>query len=157
MIAPFSNRTDRPMYDRILIPTDGSELATRGLDHGLALAKALSLPATVITVAVPLSGFALQGIIQGEALKAYTDSVTLEITQLEIEVRQTAAKRGVTIDFVSRTDISPASAIVEAAKSSGCGLIVMSSHGRRGIVRAMLGSETAEVVAQSAIPVLVVK
>ncbi len=47
------------MYNRILIPTDGSELADRGVDQGLALAKALDIPATVITVTVPLTGFAL--------------------------------------------------------------------------------------------------
>lgn len=145
------------MYRRILIPTDGSELAERGLDHGLALAKALSLPATVITVTVPLTGFALQGVIQAEALTSYNEGMAQEIEQLEIEIRQKAATLDVAIDFLSKVDISPAAAIVEAAKSNDCGLIVMSSHGRRGIVRAMLGSETAEVVAQATVPVLVVK
>jgi hypothetical protein len=59
------------MYKRILIPTDGSELASKGVDHGLALAKALGIPATVINVTVPLAGFALQGVVQAQAMDSY--------------------------------------------------------------------------------------
>ncbi len=71
------------MYNRILLPTDGSELAGRGVDHGLALAKALNLPVTVISVIVPLTGFALQGIVQAEAMDSYNEGRRKEIEDLE--------------------------------------------------------------------------
>lgn len=54
-------------------------------------------------------------------------------------------------------DAHPAEAIVDAAKSEGCSLIVMASHGRRGLGRLLLGSQTAEVLAHSPVPVLVVR
>ena len=145
------------MYNRILIPTDGSELAAKGIDQGLALAKSLNLPATVVTVTVPLTGFAFQGIVQAEALDSYNESVRKELEDLERIVRDKATKAGVTIDFVEKVNVSPADAILEAAQAAKCGLIVISSHGRRGISRLMLGSQTAEVLANSAVPVLVVK
>ncbi len=145
------------MYNRILIPTDGSELAAKGVDHGLALAKALGIPVTVITVTVPLTGFALQGVVQGEALDSYNEGVKKEVDDLEKLIREKAGKTGVAVDFVREINVSPATAILDAAGAKGCGLIVISSHGRRGISRLMLGSQTAEVLAESAVPVLVVK
>jgi nucleotide-binding universal stress UspA family protein len=145
------------MYNRILIPTDGSRLAARGIDHGLGLAKALGIPASVVTVAVPLAGLAFPGLEQAEAVNTYNDSVNREVKELERQVQQRAAKAGVSIEFLSETNSSPATAILETAQRSGCDLIVMSSHGRRGIKRIVLGSQTAEVLASSTIPVLVVK
>jgi nucleotide-binding universal stress UspA family protein len=145
------------MYTRILIPTDGSELAAKGVDHGLALAKALGIPASVVTVTVPLTGFAFQGIVQAEAVDTYNDSVSKELEELEKQIREKAAIAGVSIEFINETNLSPATAILETAQRSGCELIVISSHGRRGIKRIMLGSQTAEVLANSTIPVLIVK
>jgi nucleotide-binding universal stress UspA family protein len=145
------------MYNRILIPSDGSELAAKGIDHGLALAKALNIPATIVTVVVPLTGFALQGVIQGEALDSYNDGIQAEVNELEALVKEKAAKAGVAIEFITETNVSPAAAILEVAQSKGCGLIVISSHGRRGIGRLLLGSQTSEVLANSTIPVLVVR
>lgn len=145
------------MYTRILLPTDGSELAAKGVDHGFALAKALGIPATVITVTVPLTGFALQGMVQADAVNAYNDSIGNELEELEKQTRERAAIAGVSVEFINETNLSPASAILETAQRSGCELIVISSHGRRGIKRLMLGSQTAEVLANSPIPVLIVK
>jgi len=145
------------MYKRILIPTDGSELAAKGLEYGLALARSVGSPVTVVTVVVPPSGFAYEGIIQAEGLEDYSSLVAQEVAALEADIHQRAAKAGVTAEFVSATDASPASAILSTAEAKGCDLIVISSHGRRGISRLMLGSQTAEVLAESKIPVLVVK
>ncbi|KAA0700651.1 universal stress protein [Neorhizobium sp. P12A] len=145
------------MYNRILLPTDGSELAAKGVDHGLALAKALNIPATILTVIVPLTGFALQGVVQGQALDSYNQGIQTELKELEALVREKAAKADVAIDFVTEIDVSPASAILEAALTRNCGLIVISSHGRRGVSRLLLGSQTSEVLANSTIPVLVVR
>ncbi|MBB3410828.1 nucleotide-binding universal stress UspA family protein [Rhizobium sp. BK316] len=145
------------MYNRILLPTDGSELAARGVDHGLALAKALNLPVTIVSVIVPLTGFALQGIVQAEAMDSYNEGRRKEIEDLEQIIGEKAKSVGVVADFVSKVHLSPATAILETAAEQGCGLIVISSHGRRGISRLMLGSQTSEVLSEAGIPVLVVK
>lgn len=145
------------MYNRILLPTDGSELSARGVDHGLALAKALNLPVTVVTVIVPLTGFALQGIVQAEAMDSYNEGRRKEVEDLEQIIAEKAKRAGVIADFVSKIHLSPAAAILETAVEQGCGLIVISSHGRRGISRLMLGSQTSEVLSEAGIPVLVVK
>jgi nucleotide-binding universal stress UspA family protein len=145
------------MYTRILIPTDGSELAAKGVDHGLALAKGLGIPASVVSVTVPLTGFALLGILEAPAVETYSERVSKELEELEKQIREKAAAVGVTIEFINETNLSPADAILESAQRTGCDLIVMSSHGRRGIKRMMLGSQAAEVLANSTIPVLVVK
>lgn len=145
------------MYNRILIPTDGSELASKGVDHGLALAKALGIPATIITVTVPLTGFALEGIAQANAIDSYNQAVQNELHGLESQVRDKAAKAQVTIDFVNEINVSPAAAILETARTKDCRLIVISSHGRTGLRRMVLGSQTQEILAASTIPVVVVK
>ncbi|WP_320203145.1 universal stress protein [Agrobacterium rosae] len=145
------------MFKHILIPTDGSELAEKGLDQGLLLAKTLGAAATVIVVTVPLSGFALQGMTEAAALGAYDNSVAEELAALKRNIADKAAKAGIAFDFVNVIDASPASAILEVATEKECDLIVISSHGRRGIRRLMLGSQTAEVLGGSTIPVLVVK
>ncbi|MEX2693601.1 universal stress protein [Rhizobium mongolense] len=145
------------MYTRILLPTDGSELAAKGVDHGLALANALGIPASVVSVTVPLSGFAYLGILESTAVDTLNDTVSKELEVLEKHIREKATVAGVSIEFINETSLSPADALLEIAERSGCDLIVMSSHGRRGIKRMMLGSQTAEVLANSTIPVLVVK
>ncbi|MDM9628998.1 universal stress protein [Rhizobium sp. S152] len=145
------------MYTRILIPTDGSQLATKGLDHGLALAKALGVPVTVVSVTVPLGGLALQGVVQAQALESYDQGVREELAATERLVRQKVAEAGVAAEFISETAISAAIGIIETAQARNCGLIVISSHGRTGVVRMILGSQTQEVLAKSTVPVLVVK
>ncbi len=145
------------MYTHILIPTDGSELAFKGVNHGLALAAALRTPATVVFVRVPLTGFALGGIVRAESLAEYEESVDREIRDLGERIHQRAMEAGASTDFVSKTDPSPAQAILDIAGERACDLLVMSSHGRRGLGRLLLGSQTAEVLSQAAIPVLVVR
>ncbi|MFB9947776.1 universal stress protein [Rhizobium puerariae] len=145
------------MYNRILIPTDGSETAAKGVEHGLALAQALNIPVTIVTVTVPLSGLALESVVQGEAFDSYNEAVQEEVKGLEKRVREQAAKAAVPIEFVSEFNVSPAAAILETAHARKCDVIVIASHGRRGIRRLMLGSQTAEVIANSTIPVLIVK
>jgi nucleotide-binding universal stress UspA family protein len=145
------------MYTRILIPTDGSELASRGVEHGFALAAALKVPVTVVFVRVPLTGFALGGIVRAESLGEYEEGVDREIRDLEQAVRRMAVEAGVASSFVTRTDPSPAQAILDIAGEEACDLIVISSHGRRGISLMLLGSQTAEVLSRAEVPVLVVR
>ncbi|WP_353813118.1 universal stress protein [Mesorhizobium sp.] len=72
-------------------------------------------------------------------------------------MRESAARIGVSADVLHVPDARPAEAIVEAAKAQEGSLIVMASHGRRGLGRLLLGSQTSEVLAHSPVPVLVVR
>jgi nucleotide-binding universal stress UspA family protein len=147
------------MYANILLSTDGSDVAKKGVKHGLALAKALNAKVTVITVTDPLpvveyvSGHAGGGISQQDwdaACKVRADKVL-------DEARAMAEQIGISADLLHVPNAHPATAIIETAKSRGCDLIVMASHGRRGIRKLLLGSQTSEVLADGSAPVLVVQ
>lgn len=148
------------MYKHILIPTDGSELASRGLEHGLALARALGAKVTVLTVMEPLDGrIAHDALTAGvrDPVGRYEQSIDQIMKLRFAEVEKRAAEHGVKVDLTHELDEHPAEAIVRSAKLHQCDLIVMSSHGRRGVKRFLLGSQAAEVVSTSTIPVLVVR
>jgi nucleotide-binding universal stress UspA family protein len=148
------------MNKHILIATDGSELADKGMEHGLKLAKALGAKATVLTVSEPLSPDAAQAARLGgvkDPAARYDQQIDEAMKKRFATIEQRAAAHGVTIDFVHEIDDHPAEAIVRFAKLRDCDLIVMSSHGRRGARRLLLGSQTAEVVTTTTIPVLVVR
>lgn len=139
------------MYTHILIPTDGSELAQKGVDHGLTLAKNLGSKATIVTVTEPYP-------LNSPATMASWAEAQENHAEVALGLAKEAAEKiGVTIDAIHTSDESPAEAIVNTADDLGCNLIVMASHGRRGISRLLLGSQAAEVVHYSKIPVLVVR
>jgi nucleotide-binding universal stress UspA family protein len=72
------------------------------------------------------------------------------------EARAVAEQNGISAEFLHVSDAYPAAAIIETAKSKGCDLIVMASHGRRGLRKLLLGSQTSQVLADGSLPVLVV-
>ncbi|MEO9341031.1 universal stress protein [Mesorhizobium sp. SB112] len=149
------------MYTHILISTDGSDVAQRGVDHGLSLAKSLMAKVTVITVSEPFpfhaSAAGAGWVPLPEDIPGYDEGQKKAADRLLATVREAAAKIGVSVDVLHVPDARPAEAIVETAKTEGCSLIVMASHGRRGLGRLLLGSQTAEVLAHSPVPVLVVR
>lgn len=146
------------MYTHILIPTDGSELAQNGVNHALSLAKALGSKVTIITATDPFPIAYGDGWIPGpEDYERFEEANSKAAGELLARIKADAQKLGVSADTMHVPDKSAATAIVEAAQQLGCDLIVMSSHGRRGIVRALLGSQTTEVLSHSTIPVLVVR
>lgn len=148
------------MYKHILVATDGSELAIKGVDQGLALAKALGAKITVLSVVEPLQQAAAQAASAGgvdDPVKGYDHQIDEAMKQRYASIERRAAKEEVAVEFSHETDEFPAEAIVRAAKLKGCDLVVMASHGRRGIKKLLLGSQTAEVLVTTAIPVLVIR
>lgn len=147
------------MYDHILIPTDGSEVARRGVDQALALAVALKSRITVVTALEPLATAAYSEgwLSDPEAYQRSETARSLAAQGVLDEIMSIANATGIRADAVLAADLTPAAAILETAASRACDLIVMSSHGRRGIRKALLGSQTAEVLAHSPIPVLVIR
>ena len=164
------------MYANILLSTDGSDVARKGLEHGLALAKALNAKVTVITVTEPLpinvaeppsvpvtgplsigfgSGHVGEWWSAGEADRF--DAACKERAGIVLEeARGMAEHIGISAELLHIPNAHPASAMIEIAKSRGCDLIVMGSHGRRGLRKFFLGSQTSEVLADASVPVLVV-
>jgi len=148
------------MYKHILIATDGSELATKGVEHGMALAKPLGAKVTVLTVTEPLKTAVARAAIAGgvdDPLGQYDQQIDQEMKERYKSIEQRASHYGVTVDLQHEIDQFPAEAITRVAKLEGCDLIVMSSHGRRGIQKVLLGSQTSEVLVNTTVPVLVVR
>lgn len=139
------------MYKHILISTDGSELAQKGIDHGLALGKEVVSKIIVITVSQP---YPLQS---AATIGSWMQAQHNQAEEALAIARAAAQKHSVEIETHQVTNASPAEAIVDAAVAQECDLIIMASHGRRGISRLLLGSQTAEVVSHSPVPVLVVR
>ncbi len=149
------------MYTHILIATDGSDLARNGLDHGLSLAKALSGKVTIVTVTEPfplVAGATASGWVAGpDDISRYEAGQEEFAKGVLVSAKASAERIGVRAETVHVADRWPADAIVELAGARDCNLIVMASHGRRGLGRLLLGSQTSEVLANSKVPVLVVR
>jgi nucleotide-binding universal stress UspA family protein len=146
------------MYKHILIATDGSELAHKAEQTGLALAKALNARATAVTVTEPWDPMAMAELAERHVpnpVADFDESVAAAANRILWRVTETAKKIGVTCATVHVKDRHPAEGIIEAAKERGCDLIVMASHGRRGISKLLLGSQATEVVTLSPVAVLV--
>ena len=142
------------MYKHLLIATDGSELAQKAVDHGLALAKALSAKATVVTVTEPWEVVVLDGAIVFPP-DDYEESVAAGAAKILIGANEAAEMISVCCETLHVKDRHPGEGIVGMAKEKQCDLIVMGSHGRRGLGRLILGSVANEVVTHSTIPVLI--
>jgi nucleotide-binding universal stress UspA family protein len=147
------------MYQKILVATDGSTLSKKAVTSAIELA-ALAGASLVVLKVVPRypqsyfeGGIALQAAEMSRVEKQWADSAQaiVDAVQKVAEAKGVKAK-GVTVksDLVS-------DAIIATAKKNKCDLIVMASHGRRGIKRLLLGSETQLVLTHSHVPVLVLR
>lgn len=153
------------MYKHILIATDGSELASKGLEHGLALAGPLGAKVTVLAVSEPIdSRVAHAATLAGvhDVVLRYDEAIATEMQEKFDAAREQAKAHGIDVEIkdlelASEVDHSPADAILRHATLNNCDLIVMASHGRRGIRRVILGSQTMQVVTHGNIPVLVIR
>jgi nucleotide-binding universal stress UspA family protein len=139
------------MYKHILIPTDGSILSSRAIEHGIALAKALGAKVTALTVSEPFYESAFEPTI----VEPYKKHVAALVTKHLDVAKDAASASDVACELVRVEHELPYRAIIDTAKERGCDLIVMASHGRRGISAIVLGSETVKVLTHSTIPVLV--
>ena len=146
------------MYQHILIPTDGSELAERAVTHGLSLAKFVGAKVTVMIVEERLAGwwsFAETG--TAEAFVKYTEQIEKYNASVLDRAANAAKQAGVPCDTIQVQDVQPYEAIIATTADRGCDLIVMASHGRSGISAVVLGSVTNKVLTHTKVPVLVVQ
>jgi nucleotide-binding universal stress UspA family protein len=146
------------MYRHILIPTDGSELAHKAVNHGLSLAKSVDGKVTVLIVVPSFNVYNLPAsrtdLISG-AFAEYEKHAKAHAAKVLTGVADEAQSAGVACETVQMTHDHPYEAIVATAKEKGCDLIVMASHGRAGIAAVVLGSVTTKVLTHTKIPVLV--
>jgi nucleotide-binding universal stress UspA family protein len=145
------------MYKRILVPIDGSDTAERGLAEAIALARELKATIRLLNLT---SDFVLMvemsSAIDYEKFRAGLNQFG---QRLLAKASEQAKAQGVPTE-TSLHDLGGgrvADAIVEEARKSRCDLIVIGTHGRRGVSRAMLGSDAENVVRNSPVPVLLVR
>lgn len=145
------------LYPRILVPLDGGDTAELGLAEAIDIARTCKSRLLLLHVIddlawlVEMSAVANSETLHRE-LRQYADT-------LLAKARQTAVEHGVEADTIVREKVGgrPADAIVDEAGKQRCNLIVMGTHGRRGLRRMVLGSDAAAVVAASPVPVLLVR
>jgi nucleotide-binding universal stress UspA family protein len=144
------------MYKNILLPTDGSALSAIAIENGLKFAKA---------VGARVTGFYVMLEREPESFEDYAP-VTVKAPRLDEVAKQEAEQylkviadkaqaAGVPCQTQAMKHTSPHQAIITIATTTGCDLIVMASHGKKGITGELVGSETARVITNCKIPVLV--
>jgi nucleotide-binding universal stress UspA family protein len=145
------------MYKHILIPTDGSRLSHRAAVAGVKLARALGARVTGLFAAPAATPLVYRDLLPvGYGTPEQNAALIKRATLRHLAVIERAARAaGVPCETVSVTDDFPADAILAVAKRRKCDLIIMASHGRRGLSGVLLGSETQKVLTHARIPVLV--
>ena len=145
------------MFKNILVPTDGSDLAARAVEQGILFAKEIGAKITAVTVTEPfplrlvsvgLTQLEHTAVEYEKEAKAYAETLLRTVSAA-------ASSAGVPCETLHVEHEQVYQAIIEAAEARRCDLIVMASHGRRGVSAVVLGSETVKVLTHSKIPVLV--
>jgi nucleotide-binding universal stress UspA family protein len=145
------------MYHHILIAIDGSEASTRAAEHGLNLARAVGAKVSLLTVTEPFHVFSFEARQLEDTRPQYQEHMAALAEQILAAPVREAETAGIAFEKIRREGDAPHEIILEVAEAKRCDLIVMGSHGRRGISAVMLGSVTMKVLAHARRPVLVVR
>ena len=147
------------MYTRILVATDGSKLSKLAVNSALDLAAlcGAELVALKVVPRYPQSFFEGSVPLSVEELARVEKQWTDDAQVIVDAVKKTALAKGVKAKAVTVKSDLVAEAIIASAKKQKADLIVMASHGRRGLKRLLLGSETQQVLTHSHVPVLVLR
>ena len=144
------------MYKRILVPTDGSDITGKAVQTALSLAKLCGAELAVIGVKEPFPYSAISEMQPVPPQEFYDAQERIAAGNVKT-VADAAAAVGVKCTGHTVEALHPWEAILDHAKTQGCDLVVMASHGRRGVSALLLGSETQKVLTHSTLPVLVVR
>jgi nucleotide-binding universal stress UspA family protein len=148
------------VYKHLLVATDGSELATKALMHGASLAKALGSTLTVLAVTDPWSVLEMAQKAQekkADPIGSYEKHATEWARAILAKAASDVEAAGGRCQTIHIQDKHPSQGILDTARELGCDAIVMSTHGRRGIRRMVLGSQAGDVIANATVPVIIVK
>ena len=145
------------MFKNILVPTDGSKLSMKAVDKAIELSKEMAATLTVLTVISPYpvtpagDGYVLEP-ISGDA---WDKVMTGRANKILAAAEKRAKAKDAAVQLLSVRNGLIYDGIIATAKKRKCDLIVMASHGRRGLSALLLGSETTKVLTHSSVPVLV--
>jgi nucleotide-binding universal stress UspA family protein len=143
------------MYKHILIPTDGSALSEEAIRQGLAFAKSINARVTTVTVTSPFHIVSMDAMMVTDTHEQYEKHTRVMAERYLAVARDMARMAGVPYDGVHVVSDHPYEGILDTARTKGCDLIFMASHGRKGVSALVLGSETTKVLTHSKIPTLV--
>src|ERR1700730_12996643 len=143
------------MYAHILIATDGSDLANRAVEQGLTLAKALGSKVTAITITEPWTASVSGEWAVAFPVEEYEKAAAANAEEILEQVTEAAKRIGVACETRHVKDQFASEGPVDEAKARGCDLIVMASHGRRGLAKVVLGSQATRVLTHSTVPLLI--
>jgi nucleotide-binding universal stress UspA family protein len=148
------------MYRKLLVPTDGSVLATKAINHAIGLGKETGATLTIVTVTDMWSPWEMARNARSRhtaPVEDYEEKATANARMVLEDARRLVEGEGLKVETVHIPDRQTAAGIVETAKQRDCDLIVIATHGRRGIEHLVMGSDTTEVLHLSPVPVLVVR
>jgi nucleotide-binding universal stress UspA family protein len=144
------------MYKRILVPTDGSDISAKALQAAVSLARMAGSTLLILSVKEPFPYSAISE-MQPVPPQEFFDAQE-RIAAARVKAAVGAAEAGgVVCEGHTVEAVHPWEAILDHAKAQSCDLIVMASHGRRGLSALLLGSETQKVLTHSTVPVLVIR
>lgn len=145
------------MYKKILVPLDGSPTADRGFEEAVALARATKASLVLVHV-IDVQPLAVE-MAPATSWQAICDSLRQQGQSLLDRASKTAAEHDVSSEqrLIEGRLQRVGDTIVDEARSAGCDLVVMGTHGRRGISHALLGSDAERVARQCPVPVLLVR
>jgi len=144
------------MFKHILIPTDGSDITAKAVATAVSMAKLCGAALTTICVKEPFPYSAISEMQPVPPQEFYDAQERIAASHVK-KVTDAAALVGVKCSGFTVEALHPWEAILDHAKQQGCDLVVMASHGRRGVAAMLIGSETSRVLTHSPLPVLVVK
>ncbi|SCK27636.1 Nucleotide-binding universal stress protein, UspA family [Variovorax sp. HW608] len=145
------------MFTHLLLPTDGSPLSDLAVQQGIAFARELGTKVTGLHVLPSIHVLTLQSEALEEDKRQFAARMRLLADQYLGKLSALATQSDVACDTIAVEHVHPYLAIIETARTRHCDLIVMASHGRRGMQALLLGSETQKVLTHSEIPVLVLR
>lgn len=147
------------MFKHILLPTDGSPLSDKGVQRGIAFAKRIKARVTTIHVVPEFRALSDETLLptSAELRQRFLQEARARGQRIVDKVAKRANASGVKCRTLVSPGGLPYEQIIAAARKQKCDLIVMASHGRRGLSSLLLGSETAKVLTHSKVPVLVVR
>jgi nucleotide-binding universal stress UspA family protein len=143
------------MYKRILIPTDGSEASQRAILAGIDFAREVGAEVVGLTATPEFRVLSTDSAMLEATPEDFALSCEARARHLLADVDSAAREAGVPCRLEHAVNNDPYVAIIDTARSLGCDLIAMASHGRHGLKGLLLGSETQKVLVHSSIPVLV--
>jgi nucleotide-binding universal stress UspA family protein len=144
------------MYRNILIPTDGSDITNKAVQTAITLAKTLGARLSTISVKEPFPYSAISEMQPVPPQEFYDAQERIAASRVKAVI-DAAQAHGLACTGHTVEALHPWEAITDHAKAQGCDLIVMASHGRRGVSALLLGSETQKVLTHCDVPILVIK